>query len=444
MQTLSRQMASFLASDINDRLTPDICQTVRLAFLDTAGCILSGRDEPVTRLFANWINQRYLNAQEASLFFSGKKHSAMTAAMLNAVAGHALDFDDVALAGHPSVVLVPALWAESERSGLAANALVSAYVKAYEVWADLLNRLPDPMHEKGFHPTAVLGTMAVTAALCAARRLPAEQTAHALGIAASRASGLVANFGSMSKPLHAGWAVEYGFSATELAQLGATASADALEGTTGLLTALADKQPPERERAFNADGGLTINTVKPSVKKYPVCYASHRIIDGVLALRKKHDLPLNQIKKTHVSMSETTSRVLKYPQPLTPLEAKFSLQFACAAALIHGEVSLPILTEETLRDPLLQSLMKKVEVSTINQPCPLEPSFAFADEVSIMLENNRRFDSGPIRFALGHAQLPLRPEQIESKILSCVHAHEQEQTRALIASINQLLDQTAA
>ncbi|NLY63540.1 MAG: MmgE/PrpD family protein [Alcaligenaceae bacterium] len=444
MQTLSQQMAAFITADINKQLTPEIYQTVQLAFLDTAGCILSGRDEPVTRVFGSWINQRYLNVKEASLFFSGQKHSTVTAAMLNAVSGHALDFDDVALAGHPSVVLVPALWAESERSGMKGKAIVSAYVKGYEVWADILNRLPDPMHEKGFHPTAVLGTMAVTAALCAARQLSPEQTAHALGMAASRASGLVANFGSMSKPLHAGWAVEYGYSAVELAQLGATASADALEGATGFLTALADKQPPERKQAFNATGEFTINTVKPSVKKYPVCYASHRIIDGVLALRQKHDLPLERIQTIHACMSETTARVLKYPQPSTPLEAKFSLQFACAAALIHGEVSLPVLTDETLKNPLLHRLMQKVTVSTINRPCPLEPSFAFEDEVSIMLDNGQLFDSGPIRFALGHAQLPLMPEQIESKILSCVYPHEQEQTRTLIANINQLFSQNAA
>lgn len=436
MKTLSRQMADFITSDIAGQITPEVCQTVQLAFLDTAGCILSGREEEVTRLFAAWANQRYLNRQEAEVFFSGQKHTAMVAAMLNAVSGHALDFDDVALAGHPSVVLVPVLLAESDLSGLAGQDLIGAYLKGYEIWADLLNRIPDPLHEKGWHPTAVLGTMGATAALCAARQLDAGKTTHALGIAASRASGLVANFGSMCKPLHAGWAIEYAYGAVEMAAMGATASADALEGATGFLTAFSDKQAPDRSRPFNSQKELAINTVKPSIKKYPVCYASHRVIDGVLQLRQQHNIPLEHIQKITATVSETNARVLKYQHPVTPLQAKFSMPFACASALAFGEVSLQKMAEEDIANPAIQKLMEKVEVFINNEPCPLEPSFALHDNVVITLNDNTRFESGPIRFALGHARLPLAPEQLESKILSCVKPNEQASTKALIAKLN--------
>lgn len=436
MKTLSRQMADFITSDISGQITPEVCQTVQLAFLDTAGCILSGRDEEVTRLFATWANRRYLNMQEADVFFSGQKHTAMVAAMLNAVSGHALDFDDVALAGHPSVVLVPVLLAESDRNGLAGQALVSAYLKGYEIWADLLNRIPDPLHEKGWHPTAVLGTMGATAALCAARQIDSEKTTHALGIAASRASGLVANFGSMCKPLHAGWAIEYAYGAVEMAAMGVTASADALEGSTGFLTAFSDRHAPDRERPFEKQQALSINTVKPSIKKYPVCYASHRVIDGVLQLRQQHNIPIEHIQTITATVSETNARVLKYQHPGTPLQAKFSMPFACASALVYGEVSLQKMTEDDITNPAIRTLMEKVKVSINNEACPLEPSFSLHDDVTITLKDNTRLESGPIRFALGHAHFPLAPAQLEAKILSCVKPAERESTMALIAKLN--------
>ena len=439
MATLSQQMAWFLASDIGGRIGPEVAALVEAAFLDTAGCILSGRDEEVTRHMAAWLEMRVRPSNEASLLFSDRRAGAAAAAALNAVAGHALDFDDVALAGHPSVVLVPALLAEAERSNLAGPHLIQSYVKGYQIWADLLQRLPDPLHEKGWHPTAVLGTLGVAAAICAARGVAPGIAAHALGIAASQASGLVANFGSMTKPMHAFWAVEKGMNAVELAQIGITASMDALDGPTGLLTALAAVRTPERARPFSGFETLAIDTVRPSIKKYPVCYASHRVIDGVLDLRIGQVPDLAAVRAIHAYVSPTNRKVLKYARPATALEAKFSMQFACACALVYGEVSLHRLSAQSLADPAVQRLMELVQMHDVEQECPLEPSFAFTDRVVIELSDNRRYDSGEIRFARGHAQLPLTPAQLENKVLECVPPGERGIAANLIVRLRQLL-----
>lgn len=439
MATLSQQIAGFLAADIGNRIDADIHALVEAAVLDTAGCILSGRDEPVTRLMLHWMEKRNSNAGQTSVLFSDRRMDGVSAASLNALAGHALDFDDVALAGHPSVVLVPALLAEAERSGLAGPALVQAYVKGYQVWADLLQRLPEPLHEKGWHPTAVLGTLGVTAATCAARRLPPDITAHALGLAASQASGLVANFGTMAKPMHAYWAVEKGMTAVELAQLGITASMDALDGPAGLLTALSTSRPPERVRTFSGLESLAIDKVRPSIKKYPVCYAAHRIIDGVLDLRAAHGLGPSAVLAIHAHVSPTNRKVLKYSRPQTPLEAKFSMQFACASALAYGEVSLHRLSIASLSDPEVTRLMELVQVHDVERECPMEPSFAFADHVIIELRDGTRLDSGDIRFARGHAQLPLEPAQLEAKVLQCVPPEQREMAADLVTRLRGLL-----
>jgi 2-methylcitrate dehydratase PrpD len=444
MPTLSQQIADFLASDIGRRISAPVQTLVETAFIDTAGCILSGREEPVTRYILAWLDKRASKNREASLLFSEIRADSVSAASLNALAGHALDFDDVALAGHPSVVLVPALLAEAERSGRAGPALIESYVKGYQVWADLLQRLPEPLHEKGWHPTAVLGTLGVTAAICAARGVPPGIAEHALGIAASQASGLVANFGTMTKPMHAYWAVEKGMNSVELAQLGITASADALDGPAGLLTALSSSRSPELERAFSGTESLTIETVRPSIKKYPVCYAAHRAIDGVLHLRADHKLDTTAVKRVIVHVSPTNRKVLKYPRPETALEAKFSMQFACASALVYGEVSLHRLSAASLSDVRVARLMDVVEVHDEERACPLEPTFAFADRVVIELADGTRVDSGEIRFARGHAALPLEPAEVEAKVLQCVPPEQRDMAADVVARLRRLLREPGA
>jgi 2-methylcitrate dehydratase PrpD len=444
MATLSRQMADFLAADAGHRIGAETAALVEAAFLDTAGCILSGREEPVTLHMAAWLEEQVRPRSEASMLFSERRSSAVAAAALNAASGHALDFDDVALAGHPSVVLVPALLAEAERSGLTGPALMQAYAKGYQVWADLLQRLPDPLHEKGWHPTAVLGTLGVAAAICAARNLPPALTVHALGIAASQASGLVANFGSMTKPMHAFWAVEKGMTAVALAEIGITASADALDGPTGLLTALSASHLPDRARPFSGWGALAIETIRPSIKKYPVCYAAHRVIDGMLDLRARHALAPDAVTRIHAYVSPTNRKVLKYARPDTPLEAKFSMQFACACALMYGEVSLHRLSEESLHDPAVIRLMERVEVHDVEPACPLEPTFAFTDRVVVETGDGAQRDSGEIRFARGHAQLPLTRGELEAKFIACVPPAERAMAVGLIARLSQLLQAPGA
>jgi aconitate decarboxylase len=148
---------------------------------------------------------------------------------VNGAAGHALDFDDVALGGHPSTVLVPAVMAEGERLDVSGEEALRAYLVGYEVWAELFRREPDAYHLKGWHPTAVLGTVGATAAVAYLNKLPVDQCRHAIALSASLACGLVANFGTMTKPLHAGRAAAAAIDAVRFAASGLTAAPDAIE-----------------------------------------------------------------------------------------------------------------------------------------------------------------------------------------------------------------------
>lgn len=413
---------------------------VRTAFIDTTACMFAGRDEPVTARVARWAGCAFGDGPLPLPARAG--HGALApamAALVNATAGHALDFDDVGLAGHPSVALVPALLALHESAGVRGFALVQAYAKGYAVWAELQARMAVHLHGRGWHPTAVFGTVAAAAAVASARQLPSAQIAHAMGIAASAASGLIANFGSMTKPLQVGQAVRAGIEAAELAACGIDASADALDGGTGLLAALGGPGNARLEPA-PADGLETsLLRLRPGIKKYPVCYAAHRVVDGVLDLVVAHGLKPSDVARVDATISTTTAAVLRHHKPTTLAQARFSLEYVVSTALVLGALGLRDVSPDSLADPAVRALMPRVHTHTVDTRCPLEPSFAYEDRVTLTTARGEVLDSGPIRFARGHAQRPLDETQLRAKLFACVNAGEEALAQDALTRIDAAL-----
>ena len=238
------------------------------------------------------------------------------------------------LDGHPSAVLVPAILAQGEASGSSGAEMLTAYIAGYEVWAELVAREPTPLHRKGWHPPACAAPVAAAAACAKLRGLDAQGTATAMAIAASMAAGVVANFGTMTKSFQVGRAAQSGVMAARLAQAGLTASLDALEHPPGLLMALSPDGKAELERAFvAAEKEWHIVGQGLNIKRYPICYATHRSIDAALDLVARYDLSPDEVERIHVSTGRTQLLMLRNGKPQTGLEAKFSMQFAMAAAL---------------------------------------------------------------------------------------------------------------
>jgi 2-methylcitrate dehydratase PrpD len=327
----------------------------------------------------------------------------------------------VALGGHPSTVLVPAVWAAGQQVGASGQQLLQAYLIGYEVWAELFVREKDPYHLKGWHPTAVLGTVGASAAVAHLYQLSAAQCQHTLALAASMASGLVANFGTMTKPLHAGRAAAQAIEAAMWAQKGLTAAPDAIEHPAGFLSALSPhgqvdrtSPVPDLGRRFRIlDSGL-------SIKKYPTCYATHRVIDGVLDLCQQHRVGLQDVAQIHTRIGVAQASMLRNHQPQTGLEAKFSIEFAVAAALARGKVGLGELSDDFVQQAQVKETMAKVKISTVDTACDIEPVFAMHDRVQLQLHNGQTLDSGDIRFARGNAMLPLSSADLQTKFMDCV------------------------
>jgi len=416
---LTRQLAEFVASLEYERLPAEAVQTVKRGTIDCIGVLFAGREEPVVRLTRELIRVD-ATAGEARVLFDRGFASAPESALVNGTAAHALDYDDTGLDGHPSVVLVPAMLAEGERLGANGTELICAYVAGYETWAELSFRDADRHHEKGWHPTAVFGTVAAAAAAARLARLGADRTACAMGIAASMASGLAANFGTMTKPLQVGRAAQNGVLAARLAAAGLTASPDALEHRSGFLRALSPAGRVRTDGEIAAGRDWHILRYGINIKRYPVCYAVHRTIDAVLGLAAKRRFPADAVEALEISMGRAQAGMLRNHAPRTALDAKFSAEFAVASAIVAQRVGLAELNDAFVSNASVQSIFPKVRVESITEFDPEDPLFSPFDEVRITLRDGTVLASGPVRRARGHAQNPISLDELHAKFDDCV------------------------
>ena len=417
---LTQELGRFVAGLTFDKLPPEAVDIARTGFIDTIATMIAGAHDPAPQLLRRGLQPP---PGKASLYFSGETAAAPDAAWINGTAGHALDYDDVGCRGHVSTVLVPAILAEAETLGLSGREMFAAYVAGYETWAELSRRDPGHHHAKGWHPTGIFGAIGAGAACANLRRLTPEQAAMALALAASQAGGIMANFGTMTKPFHAGRAAHAGLVSARLAELGFTAAPDALEHPQGFLSAVSPEGKADRDGpcpAFGEEWRIVKQGL--SIKKYPACYCTHRSLDGMLDLLAKHPLKPADIAQITVSLSQTHSLILRNHAPQTGLEGKFSMEFAMAAAVVSRRAGLGEYTDEFVRRPEVQELMRRVRLVTNENYDPVQIGASLHDQVTVELANGERLESEKVRRARGHAELPLGETELFDKFRACLDA----------------------
>ena len=416
---LTRHLGRFVADLSANHLPEDAVRVARMGFIDTIGTMMVGRKEASVRIMTEVLAPA---EGPATLTFGARKATAPEAAWINGTAAHALDYDDVSLRGHPSTVLVPAILAEAETLDASGSDMITAYVAGYEVWAELALRESGLLHEKGWHPTGLYGAPAAAAACARLRKLDADKTAIAIALGASQAAGLMANFGTMTKPFHAGKAAHAGVMSARLAAAGFTANTDALEHRRGFLHAISPEGREDRTSEPNAGKQWAILTHGLGIKKYPMCYATHRAIDCLLDLVANSPIQEGDVKKISVSISDNASQVLRNKQPDTGLAAKFSIQFAMASGIIAKRVGLRELTDGFVQRPDVQALMRRVEVATTTEYDPEMPGAAPYDMVTVELIDGRTISGEPVARATGHPTRPLTDAQLYEKFADCLDA----------------------
>jgi len=417
--SLTKDLGQFIADLSPNRIPEEAARVARMGIIDCIGTMIAGRKQDCVRIMREVLAS---GSGPATITFGKDKGPAPETAWINGTAAHALDYDDVGLRGHPSTVLVPAILAEAETLGCSGADVTVAYIAGYEIWAELFQRDTGLLHKKGWHPTGLYGAVGAAAACASLRRLDADKAAQAIALGASQSGGLMANFGTMTKPFHAGKAAHAGIMAARLAEAGFTASTDALEHPQGFLSAISVEGNPDRSSEAKAGKEWAILSQGIGIKKYPTCYCTHRAIDCMLDLVSANPIGAAEVTKITVNISDYFATVLRNHNPQTGLAAKFSMEFAMASGVIAKRVGLRELSDVFVQRPDVQDLMRRVEIVTTTQYDPDLAGGAVADSVQVELASGRNVQGEPVARATGHASRPLTEAQLYDKFADCLDA----------------------
>lgn len=366
MGTATQQLAAFVVQLRYDDLPDAVVEAAKLHALDALGCGLAAHalDE------APWVVPAALeDASSGPVTVIGLPDGlpAGDAALVNGTLCHALDYDDTHLDAlvHVSAAVVPAALAAGEIHGARGCDVVCALVAGSETSIRVGMAAGARLHARGFHPTGVCGVFGATAAAARLRGLDAERTAHALGIAASMASGLLEFLadGSKTKPLHPGWAAQAGLAAARLAAYGASGPVTALEGRRGFFAAYLHGETVDITAQLG-DLGRRWRTPAIAFKPYPACHATHAPLDALAQLMAE-GLEAQDVESIVAGSDRTGIDLVLSPladkqRPRTAYDAKFSLPYCLAALLVHGRVGVESFTEATIADPAVLDLAGRV------------------------------------------------------------------------------------
>jgi 2-methylcitrate dehydratase PrpD len=440
---ITQRFAEFVACTPSSDIPDNAREQARRAFLDTIGVTLAGSTENASHIAVEILREQG-GLEEASVLGFGIRAPASEAALVNGTSAHALDFDDVSMSmrGHPSVPLVPAVLALGEKLGSTGRDVIEAFILGFEVECKAGRLIGAPHYAIGWHPTATFGTLGAAAACARLLRLDPDRTRMALGIAASLASGARRNFGSMTKPLHAGWAARNGIVATDLAARGFTADDEALEAPDGWLNAASGGAPVDSSPLERLGTPWEILSPGIGVKLYPCCYFTHLSIDAAVQVRPLIADRVSDIDSVHVSVNPGTMMVLRKEPPQTGLEGKFSLEYVVAAALADGEVTLDTFTDEAVLRPALRDLTSRVRV-TEDGPSSSTP-IGGNSVVTVRLRGGEQRSSDRAEVPRGDPQSPLSWTQLADKFRDCaklvLETDQAERAMALIEGFDGLPD----
>lgn len=419
MGAVTAQLAEWIAG-VRYQDIPDTAVTLaKSGILDVIGVTLAGMQTElagrVRTLAAEWGG-----SAQATVLGTNTRTSAPLAALVNGTAAHALDFDDTnhPLYGHPSCHLVPALLALGERSPHTGRDLIRAYLVGFEVEVRMARAVNMAHYVAGWHATGTLGTLGAAAACSSLLDLTPEDTRHALGIASSMASGLRGNFGTMTKPLHAGLAARNGVMAAQFAERQFTASQDGIAGAYSFTLLYGGGESARIDELSPARFGRPWEITQPyglAIKQFPSCGATHPGIEAAIALVARHDLDPSAIRSVHVGVSALAPRILIYSRPTTGLEGKFSMEYCVASALAHRRVNLDTFTDAAVAEPVVRQLLERIVVSVDDR---VRESTEFSCVVTVSMEDGTTY-SEQVDLAKGKTAKPLSRGELEAKYRNC-------------------------
>ena len=360
---LTKQLAEFVINTRERDVPSDVLDGARDALVDTLGCALAGSLDEGSEIAQRWVIETGARAQ-AIVLGTQLATSPAEAAFANGLASHALDFDDslTTLRGHPTAPMLGAGLAVGEAANASGNALLAAMAIGLEVGGKIGPALGAGHYMKGWHSTATVGAFSATAVAARLWGLSVEQLQTAWGIAASEASGLIRNFGTMTKPFHAGHAARSAVMAAWMAKNGFTADTQIFDGKNNFFSTYAGADAVPLESTLKHLGKpWEMLTPGIYVKRYPCCYCNHRPVGGLFELIKEHNIQREEVSKVRIGFLPGADKPLIHFDPHTGLEGKFSMEYNAAAVLLDGKITMESFTDAMVQRAEIRALMLKVE-----------------------------------------------------------------------------------
>ena len=415
----TEKVAQFIVQTTFEQIPPEAIQVAKGALVDGLGVAIAGSQTDIGRIVSRWAKDMG-GALIAGVIGAGFKTAPAIAARTNGTMGHALDYDDVTKnTGHPTPPLLPVLLAVGEAQHASGRELLEAYAVGFELESKLGNCMSRKHYAHGWHSTSIFGTMGAAAAAAKLLKLDVWQTQMALGVAASEAGGLRQNFGTMTKPYHAGLAASNGVIAATLARQGFTSAPDIIEGEFGFLRVFG--MPGEYdERKISDTLGHPWNLVAHGIglKPYPCCRNAHRPLDAMLALVQEHQFAPHDVERIECEISAHVTKVMTYPKAHSGLEGKFCLPYCLAVAVCDQRVGIRQFADTRVNEAQVQSLSDRVHIIHPYNKTEWDTEELLPCIVRVRLNDGRVLEqsAGAPR---GDPDNPLSWEQIADKYRDC-------------------------
>jgi len=415
-------------SGVDNQWSELATERARNAFTDIIAVMIPGARESVSNkvypLAKSW------GAGHCSAVGFDAGLSAPMAAMVNGTSAHAIDFDDNfdPAKAHATAVLAPALLALAEDRDLSGKALIDAYIVGLQI-IGRVGQGVNPFHRnRGWHATATIGAVGSAAGCARLLGLSANETAHAISLATSMCGGFMSQFGTMTKPLHAGLAAASAVKAALFAQAGVTAGDQTLHGSSGMGTLMVgqDVESLRASMVGKAEHGQTVtfateNIGSPlmieeyglKVKRFPNCGSVHRALDGLLELRENHGFTADAVKEIFVRAPASHLRNLMYDRPVNSMQAKFSLEYGMVVGLLRGAAGLTEYADETIMSTDIQALLPITRKEYVEK---MESEFP--TEVHVTLKDGSTLSTS-VKMPVGSTAAPLTQAQSIAKFDSC-------------------------
>jgi 2-methylcitrate dehydratase PrpD len=421
VSTAAQRFSSFTAELQVDDITVAGRRAATLHALDVVGCGLAAYALGESSYAQAAVDEDGSHGMVTAIG-AAKGMAPLDAAFVNGTLCHALDFDDT----HPNSVVhvsagvVPAALAAAQAYQASGADLLAAIVAGNEVSIRLGNAASGQFHARGFHPTGVCGVFGATAAAARARRLDADRTAQALGIAGSMAAGLLEFLadGSETKRLHPGWAAQAGLAAVRLAAHGATGPATVFEGQRGFFATYMHGEPNTLEDELATLGQRWVTT-EIAYKPYPACHYTHAPVDALVEALRGIPLVAEDVESIVGYTDATGVSLVCEPaadkvHPRTPYDAKFSLPYCLAYRLVHGRLDVTSFTAEAIADPVVRELTPRISYEQ-RQYAPAPD--AFGGGVKVTTRAGRVVEA-ELRYQRGGAENPMSEADIIAKYRS--------------------------